>query len=143
MDKLTHEQRRKNMQAVRSTGSQIEITFAKALFALGLRYRKNDKTVFGKPDLTFKKYKIAVFVDSEFWHGKDWEIHKHDHKSNQEFWFAKIERNISRDKEVNDELFKNGWKVIRFWGKDITKNLRTCTDKILQEIHETKRENKH
>ena len=131
------------MQAVRSTGSQIEITFAKALFALGLRYRKNDKTVFGKPDLTFKKYKIAVFVDSEFWHGKDWEIHKHDHKSNQKFWFAKIERNISRDKEVNDELFKNGWKVIRVWGKDITKNLRTCTDKILQEIDETKRENKH
>ena len=74
VDKLTQEQRRKNMQAVRSKGSKIETALAKALFALGYRYRKNDKTVFGKPDLTFKRYKIAVFVDSEFWHDKDYTI---------------------------------------------------------------------
>src|SRR5690554_8238162 len=92
MDKLTKEQRRKNMQAVKSKGSKIETLLAKALWKKGYRYRKNDKTVFGKPDLTFKKYKIAIFVDSEFWHGKDWEKRKHDHKTNQDFWHAKIER---------------------------------------------------
>ena len=122
------------MQSVRSTGSKIETKLAKSLFSLKLRYRKNDRTVYGKPDLTFKKHKIAIFVDSEFWHGKDWEIRKGDIKSNREFWLSKIERNIQRDKEVNDELFNTGWKVIRFSGKDINKNLRTCTDIILQEI---------
>jgi DNA mismatch endonuclease Vsr len=127
MDKLTKEQRRKNMQAVKATGSQIEMDLAKSLFAIGLRYRKNDKSVFGKPDLTFKKYKIAVFADSEFWHGKDWENRKHDHKSNQDFWFAKIERNIQRDQEVNEQLVKEGWKVLRFWGKDIKKNYQITT----------------
>jgi DNA mismatch endonuclease Vsr len=90
-----------------------------------------------------KRYKLAIFVDSEFWHGKDWEKHKHDHKSNQDFWHHKIERNIKRDEEVNDYLLKKGWKVLRFWGRDITKNLRTCTDIILSVIDETKRENKY
>ena len=143
MDKLTKEQRRKNMQAVKATGSQIETVLAKALFALGHRYRKNDRSVLGKPDLTFKKHKIAIFVDSEFWHGKDWQTKKHDHKSNQDFWFAKIERNIERDREVNEKLLKDGWKVLRFWGKDINKNLRTCTDKIAEVIYEAERENKY
>ena len=131
------------MKAVKASGSKIETALAKSLFLLGLRYRKNDKTVFGKPDLTFKKYKIAIFVDSEFQHGKDWEIRKHDHKSNIEFWLTKIERNIERDKEVNRQLLKEGWKVIRFWGKEISKNLPNCTSIILKEINETKRENKY
>jgi DNA mismatch endonuclease Vsr len=143
MDKLTKEQRRKNMQAVKATGSKIETALAKDLWSLGYRYRKNDGTVFGKPDLIMKKYKLAIFVDSEFWHGKDWEKHKLDHKSNQEFWHNKIERNIQRDKEVNEYLLKEGWKVLRFWGRDITKNLRTCTDEIISVINETKRENKY
>ena len=76
MDKLTKTQRKMNMQAVKSKGSKIEVMLGKALWAKGLRYRKNDKSVFGKPDFTIKKYKIAVFCDSEFWHGKDWEIKK-------------------------------------------------------------------
>ncbi len=122
------------MQAVKSYGSRIEVTLAKALYNKGYRYRKNDKTVFGKPDLTFKKYKIAIFVDSEFWHGKDWEIRKYDHKTNKEFWFNKIERNIQRDKEVNIELEKQGWKVLRFWGKQIQKDLDSCVKKIEEEI---------
>ena len=129
------------MQAVRATGSKIETTLAKALFAKGLRYRKNDRTVFGKPDLTFKKYKLAIFVDSEFWHGKNWEIKKFEHKSNQEFWIAKIKRNIERDIEVNEKLIAEGWKVLRFWGKDITKNLENCINKIQRTINETERKN--
>ena len=141
MDKLTAEQRRKNMQAVRASGSMIETTLAKALFAQGLRYRKNDKTVFGKPDLSFKKYRLAIFVDSEFWHGKDWETKKYDHKSNKEFWLTKIERNIERDNEVNQRLIAEGWKVLRFWGKDIIKNLDKCITIIQNTINETERQN--
>lgn len=143
VDKLTRNQRRKNMQAVKSTGSKIETTLAKALWARGFRYRKNDKTVFGKPDLTFKRLKIAVFIDSEFWHGKDWEIRKHDHKSNKAFWLAKIERNIERDKEVNLRLLIDGWVILRFWGADIKNNLRTCITKFEKKINEAKRKNKH
>lgn len=138
MDKLTKEQRKKNMQAVKASGSKIEIALAKTLFARGHRYRKNDKTVFGKPDLTFKKYKIAIFIDGEFWHGKDWHIRKNDHKSNQEFWHKKIERNIERDKEVNVELTKQGWKVLRFWGGDIKKNLLFCILEIEEAINNSK-----
>lgn len=139
MDKLTKEQRRKNMQAVKATGSKIETAFAKALFARGHRYRKNDRTVFGKPDLTFKKIKLAIFIDSEFWHGKDWAKHQHDHKSNKEFWHNKIERNIQRDKEVNRQLKKDGWKVLRFWGKQVEKSLDICilkTEKVINEQRE-------
>lgn len=140
MDKLTKEQRRKNMQAVKSKGSKIETLLNKELWKRGYRYRKNDKTVFGKPDLTFKKYKIAIFVDSEFWHGKDWEKRKKDHKSNQEFWYKKIERNIERDKEVNDYLLINGWQVLRFWGRQIETELVNCVQKIENKINGAKRE---
>ncbi len=143
MDKLTAEQRKKNMQAVKATGSKIETTLAKALFAQGLRYRKNNKSVFGKPDLTFKKLKVAVFVDSEFWHGKDWEIKKNDHKSNLDFWHTKIQRNIERDKEVNEKLLADGWIVIRFWGEEIKKNLNKCINKVQRILNESKRENKY
>lgn len=138
MDKLNKEQRRKNMQAVKSKGSKIETKLAKALWKKGYRYRKNNKTVFGKPDLTFKKYKIAIFCDSEFWHGKDWENRKHDHKSNIKFWHQKIERNIERDKEVNKKLLKDGWTILRFWGKEIEKDLLSCVGKIEQAIENEK-----
>lgn len=131
------------MQAIKNKGSKIETALAKALFAKGYRYRKNDKTVFGKPDLTFKKLKIAIFVDSEFWHGKDWEVKKHEHKSNEVFWHTKIERNIERDKEVNLHLQNSGWTIIRFWGVEIQKELEKCINAIELEINEAKRKNKH
>lgn len=131
------------MQAVKSSGSKIEVILAKELWSLGYRYRKNDKSVYGKPDIVFKKYQIAIFVDGEFWHGKDWKKRKHDHKSNQDFWIKKIERNMQRDKEVNLYLKKNGWKVLRFWGKDISKNLPNCTGKIINTIHKAQNESKH
>jgi len=134
MDKLTPEQRKRNMKAVKAFGSKIEVRLAKALWSKGYRYRKNDKTVFGRPDITFKKYKIAIFVDSEFWHGKDWENRKYDHKSNKAFWHSKIERNIRRDIKVNETLEAGGWLVLRFWGQDIDKRLDFCTFKIEKAI---------
>jgi len=126
MDRHTPEQRSKNMAAVKSKGTTFEILLGKALWNAGLRYRKNTKTVFGKPDFTFKKYKVAVFVDSEFFHGKDWEIQQHTVKSNKDFWLKKIGRNIERDKEVNAHLQENGWTVLRFWSKEVKTNLEGC-----------------
>lgn len=134
MDRHTPAQRSKNMSAIKSKGTKDEVRLAKALWHLGYRYRKNDKTVLGKPDLTFKKYKVAIFVDSEFFHGKDWATQKDRIKSNTEFWQKKIERNIQRDIEVNEYLTSQGWKVIRFWSKEVKKDLNYCITEIQKEI---------
>lgn len=134
MDVLTKEQRRKNMQAIKSKETKDEILLAKALWQLGYRYRKNNKTVFGKPDLTFKKYKIAIFVDSEYFHGKDWDTEKHRIKTNTEFWWTKIQSNIKRDRLVNQYLQGQGWKVLRFWSKEIRKYLANCVVIIEKEL---------
>ena len=134
MDNLTSIQRSKNMRAIRSTNTKAEVRLAKALWHLGYRYRKNNRTIFGKPDLTFKKLKIAIFVDSEFFHGKDWEIQKERIKSNIEYWHKKIARNIQRDIEVNNYLESHNWKVIRFWSREIEKKLDDCIAVIQQEI---------
>ena len=130
MDKLTPEQRKKNMQAVKSKDSRIERRLREELWHRNLHYRKNVKSVYGHPDIAFIAKKVAVFCDSEFWHGYDWENRKKDFKSHQEFWIPKIERNIQRDIEVNNKLQSGGWTVIRFWGKEITKNVQQCADKI-------------
>lgn len=130
MDRLTPEQRHKNMQAIKNKDSDIEIKLRRELWHRGLRYQKNVKQIIGKPDIVFKGPKVAIFCDSEFWHGYNWEERKKDFKSNQEFWISKIERNIARDMEVNEALEKDGWTVLRFWGKDIKKHLEECADEI-------------
>lgn len=130
MDRHTPEQRRKNMQAIKSKDSEIEIILRKELWSRGLRYRKNVNKVLGKPDIVFMSKKVAVFCDSEFWHGYNWEERKNDFKSNQEFWIPKIERNIERDREVTEHLESEGWTVIRFWGREIKKNVVYCADVI-------------
>ena len=134
MDIFSQQKRSEIMRAVKSTGTKEEVRLGKAMWYLGLRYRKNNRKVFGKPDFTFKKYKIAIFVDSEFFHGKDWEITKPPIKSNQTFWYDKIQRNINRDKEVNAHLQSQGWTVIRFWSRDIKKNLDTCVAVVQEAI---------
>lgn len=130
MDRLTKEQRHKNMVAVKAKGTKPELLLAKAMWSAGLHYRKNNKTVFGCPDFVHKGKKIAIFVDGEMWHGKDWEKQQEDFKSNREFWIPKIERNIERDQEVNAYLTAKGWTVLRFWGKDIKKHPQECLNKI-------------
>ncbi|KDN55310.1 very short patch repair endonuclease [Flavobacterium seoulense] len=133
MDVHNPNQRSKNMRAIKSTATKAEISLAKALWHLGYRYRKNNKTVFGKPDFTFKKLKIAIFLDSEFFHGKDWETRKKP-QTNAEFWIKKIERNMQRDIEVTNYLESQNWKVLRFWSKEIEKNLDSCVNLIKHEI---------
>lgn len=134
MDKLTPEQRHKNMQAVKSKDSRIELLLRQELWSRGLRYRKNAKSVFGHPDIVFVGKKVAVFCDSEFWHGFNWEQRKKDIKSNTDFWINKIERNMTRDTEVNEYLKSHGWKVLRFWGKQIEKDAVGCADLIEEEV---------
>jgi DNA (cytosine-5)-methyltransferase 1 len=130
MDVLSKEQRRKNMQAIKCKDTKIEIILSKALWHKGYRYTRNNNKIFGRPDIVFSKYKIAIFCDSEFFHGKDWETTKNNIKSNQDFWHNKIERNMKRDIEVNEQLQQNGWVVIRFWGEEIKKNTELCVLKI-------------
>lgn len=136
MKKKTKEQIHYNMQQVKSKDSKIEITLRKELWKRGLHYRKNVASVVGKPDIVFKGKKIAVFCDSEFWHGYDWEAAKEQIKTNREFWYKKIERNMSRDNEVNQELQAGGWIVIRFWGKEILRNTTQCADVIEKAFRE-------
>lgn len=121
------------MAAIKSTATKEEVRLGKALWQAGFRYRKNNKTVFGKPDFTFKKYKVAVFVDSEFFHGKDFDTKKKP-VNNADFWLKKISRNIERDKEVNAFLQSQGWMVIRFWSRDVKKNLDSCVAVIQEAI---------
>ena len=117
MDVLTKEQRTKNMKAIKGKDTKIEILLRKALWKKGYRYRKNYNKLIGKPDIVLLKYKIVIFCDSEFWHGKDWEVKKHNIKTNSEFWINKIEGNIKRDQVVNQKLQDEGWTVLRFWGE--------------------------
>lgn len=133
MDCFTPEQRSKIMSKIRGTNTKDEVRLAKALWHIGYRYRKNNRKIFGTPDLTFKKLKIAIFVDGEFFHGKDWETRKKP-QTNPEFWIKKIERNMQRDIEVNAYLKSQNWKILRFWSNDIKKNLEDCIAIIQQEI---------
>lgn len=134
MDRHTVEQRHKNMQAIRNKDSEIELLLRKELWRRGLRYRKNVKSVLGHPDIAFIGKRVAVFCDSEFWHGYDWTNRKNDIHTRREFWIPKIERNIQRDIEVTEELQNEGWIVLRFWGKDIKKNVSECADIIEKTI---------
>ena len=133
--KKTQAQISHNMRQVKNKDSVIELTLRKELWRRGLRYRKNVKTIFGKPDIAFIGKKIAVFCDSEFWHGYNWEERKKDFKSHQEFWIPKIERNMERDEEVTTKLESEGWTVLRFWGNEIKKNTTHCADIIEKVVH--------
>lgn len=95
-----------------------------------MRYRKNVRDVMGKPDLAFVGKKVAVFCDSEFWHGFDWDNQKNQIKTNSDFWISKIERNIERDREVDEHLRNDGWIVLRFWGREIKEDVSRCADEI-------------
>jgi DNA mismatch endonuclease Vsr len=122
------------MRAVKASGSKIEQKLGKALWSTSLRYRKQHSKLPGKPDFVLVKHKIAIFCDSHFWHGYQWEKRKKDHKSNKEFWYKKIERNIERDKEVNELLSQMGWIVIRFWEHEIKADVEKCVERVKEKI---------
>lgn len=131
------------MSKIRSTGGKAETLLAKALWHEGIRYFKNYKKLPGKPDIAITKYKIAVFVDGEFWHGYDWENVKVKRiHSNRDYWIPKIERNMERDKDVNNKLEQMGWIVIRFWEKhDVLKDIQSCVEQIKNAVAVAKNKN--
>jgi DNA mismatch endonuclease, patch repair protein len=122
--------RSENMRRIKSKNTSIEIKLRKALWHRGYRYRKNCKDVYGKPDICFKGKKIAIFCDSEFWHGKFYREGKYIPKKNRSFWINKFENNIKRDILVNETLISNHWTVLRFWESDIKTNIQHCLNTI-------------
>lgn len=119
MDRLTKEQRHKNMKNIRSKDTSIELKLRKELWRRGYRYRKNYTELPGKPDIVLTKYKIAIFCDSEFFHGKDWEVLKPqlEKGKNADFWIEKISKNQQHDDDINKQLQFLGWTVIQPLGK--------------------------
>ena len=133
----------KTMSRIRGKDTKIEVTLRKALWQRGYRYRKNYKDLPGRPDIVLTKYKIAIFCDSEFFHGKDWEILKPklEKGKNPDYWVKKIQRNIERDEEKDKILNFMGWTVVHFWGKDILKNTEECIRVIEETIFDLEMEN--
>jgi len=129
--------RKRTMSRIKSNNTSIEVTLRKALWHAGIRYRKNYSLLPGKPDIVLTKYRIAIFCDGEFWHGKDWERKKHRIKTNRDYWIRKIERNIDRDNDINRRLHSSGWTVIRFWGNDINDNVEGCVADIKDAIFQS------
>lgn len=122
------------MSRIKSKNTSIEQILAKAMWSEGMRYRKQCKNVFGRPDFCFKSKKIAIFCDSEFWHGKQYLETGYIPKTNTDFWLNKIRSNIQRDKAVNETLINEGWTVIRFWSEDLKKNLPECVERIKRHL---------
>lgn len=131
----TTPQRSKIMSKIRGKNTKPELVFRKALWAAGYRYRIDYKKLIGKPDILLKKYKTAIFIDGEFWHGHNWQERKAKIKTNREFWIPKIERNIQRDHEVNTALQRLGYTIFRFWEKEVHKNLDDCLQQVLTHLN--------
>jgi len=136
MDNLTPAQRKRNMQKIKSRDTSIELLLRKELWKRGYRYRKNYKKLPGKPDIVLTKYKIVIFCDGEFFHGKNWEVLKPKlaKSSNGEYWVKKISYNIERDVAIDKMLLSMGWIVVRFWGNDIKKSIDDCIRVIEETI---------
>lgn len=133
---MSKEQRRKNMQAIRSQ-SRLENQVSRELWRRGVRFRKNDKTLFGNPDISIKKYKIVIFIDSCFWHGC--EDHGNRPKSNQDYWDKKLARNRARDIEVTDYYKENNWHIKRMWEHEIKMDFEKAVDELAVFIQRSKR----
>ena len=136
MDNLTKEQRKKNMRAIKARDTGIELILRRALWHHGFRYRKNYKALPGTPDIAITKYRIAIFCDSEFFHGKDWEELKLrlENGNNSTYWIKKITRNMERDLENDQALRFREWVVLRFWGKDIKKHTDVCVRAVEEAV---------
>jgi len=136
MDNLTPDQRRKTMQRIRSTGTKAERIVMSELEKRNLDFISYAKTIIGKPDIVFPDKKIAVFIDSDFWHANPKRFIKP--KTNIEYWDEKIARNKRRDRSVNRELKKEGWTVVRIWEYDVKHNLDHCINKIIKKVEQNR-----
>ena len=139
-DVLTKEQRRKNMQNIRSKDTQTELLLRKKLWEKGYRYRKNYKKLPGKPDIVLTKYKIVIFCDSDFFFFIYWDTQKERISRGERgaYWIEKITRNMERDRENDLDLKAMGWRVLRFWSCEIKKDLDGCIKAIEEAVFEEK-----
>jgi len=119
------------MSKIRGKNTKPELLFRKALWKENVRYRVDNKKIPGKPDVSIQKYKLAIFIDGEFWHGYNWDERKVQIKSNKGFWVPKIERNMQRDQQVNRQLNDMGYTVFRFWEQEIKNELNKCINDVL------------
>lgn len=124
------------MSRIKGKQTSIEVALSKALWHRGLRLRKNQRGIYGHPDLSNKRLKVAIFTDGDFWHGFDWEERRDSIKSNRSYWIPKIEKNMDKDTEVNRELLAKGWLVIRVWEHEIKKDIAGTADMIYRLIKE-------
>lgn len=123
---------RKRMSKVRLKNGKAETVLAKRLWHEGYRYRRNYKKLPGSPDIALTAYRVAVFVDGEFWHGENWEERKAKLKHNREYWIEKIEENMARDKRVDGQLQEMGWTTVHFWEKQVLKHTDECLQVVLE-----------
>lgn len=130
----TTPERSKIMAKIRGKNTKPELAFRKALYAAGFRYRIDYRKLIGRPDIVLKKYKTVIFIDGEYWHGHNWTERKQKIKTNREFWIAKIERNMQRDREVNEELESLEYKIFRFWEGEVKKELEHCLQKVVSHL---------
>ena len=137
----TTPEKSRQMAKVKSKDGKDEVILRKLLWHNGVRYRTNYKKLPGKPDIAITKYKIAIFIDGEFWHGYEWEKNKTRIKRNRDYWIHKIEYNMKHDQEVNKLLKDQGWHVLRFWSKKVLKNPDYYVQLILWHI-KSKKEDK-
>lgn len=124
------------MKRVKATRSKPELKLRKAIWNVGLRYRKNFKGLPGSPDIVLVKHRIVIFIDGDFWHGYDWNVKKLKLKHNVGYWIPKIERNIQRDREKDKALDSLGWLVLRFWEHQVNRQLGQCLKEILISVDE-------
>ncbi|WP_047549930.1 very short patch repair endonuclease [Psychroserpens sp. Hel_I_66] len=127
----TTKKRSKIMSKIRGKNTKPELLFRKELWKKGVRYRVDSKKIPGRPDVSIKKYKLAIFIYGEFWHGYNWNERKEMLKTNRDFWIPKIERNMQRDREVNSQLEDLGFTVFRFWESEVKKDLKRCINDVL------------
>lgn len=130
----TTPERSKIMSTIRGKNTKPELAFRKALYAAGFRYRIDYRKLIGRPDIVLKKHNTVIFIDGEYWHGHNWSARKQKIKTNREFWIAKIERNMQRDREVNEELSRLGYEVFRFWESEVKKELEHCLQKVIAHL---------
>lgn len=119
------------MGRVKLRKGKAERLLGKCLWHSGILYRYNVKKLPGSPDLVIGRAHVAVFIDGEFWHGKDWERRKPRLKSNRDYWIEKIEENMARDRRNDLQLTQLGYRVIRFWEKDVLKDVQSCASAVI------------
>jgi len=134
----TTPERSKIMGKIKGKNTKPELAFRKGLYAKGYRYRIDYRKLIGRPDVVLKKYKTVIFIDGEYWHGHNWKVRRRKIKTNRDFWIAKIERNMQRDREVNEALERLGYTIFRFWENEVKKELERCLKTVTSHLESQK-----